>query len=746
MLSRSTGVHGALCLVLVLTGAPVHAAEPEGEPTPASEVASDEGAAPVGPEKAESRGSERGTSPIDRGRGAGERRVSGGSSAPDASANAAPTAAKVEAEPKPAPRRPAHQTGRAPQRPSPTLPAGVERPLPNAEARRNVSGGPTDEELLAGHDDPQLRALREAERVLFARPLQGIRPGWSWELPQRVDSGAPAVHASGIPPAGGAGAPEDTAAAGADWVRRLRMPDLAVRLEQRVVKYLEFYRDDPRGKQIARAWAKKSGRLVPALKAELARAGVPTDLVWLSLIESGHNPTIMSPAGAAGLWQFIPESGRMYGLTVDRWVDERLDPERATEAAIRYLKDLHARFGNWELAMAAYNMGHGGLLRAVRKFNTNDFWVLSRYEAGIPWETTLYVPKILAIAIVMNNPEAFGIDDIEPDPPISFDTVYVERGTTIAEVARAAQVPEATVREMNAHYLAGRTPPESSGARFRIRVPTGHGIATSAALAKAAPRSNKEVESVLVRYGDTLSTIARERGTTERALRQLNGIGNGEVLHAGAVLLVPARSDEAAAPANELPVAVVPARRFPYKGRRRLFYEILPGDTVDRVARAFSVSSSDLSAWNALDASASLQPGMMVQVYADPQSTLERVRFLREDEVRVVTAGSDEFFEYFEGLNGRRRITVTAREGETLASIGKRYGMSSGMMERINRFSRSKKLEGGERVIVYTKAAQGALEGAGVAEPLSEIVPPRPEALPSASRVSAASNGARAVD
>src|SRR5690606_34255177 len=104
--------------------------------------------------------------------------------------------------------------------------------------------------------------------------------------------------------------------------------------------------------------------------------GLPKDLVWLSLIESGHNPLASSPAGAAGLWQFIPSSGRMYGLTVDRWVDERLDPRRSTRAAARFLSDLYQRFGSWELAMAAYNMGHAGLLRSVRKYNTNDFWRL----------------------------------------------------------------------------------------------------------------------------------------------------------------------------------------------------------------------------------------------------------------------------------------------------------------------------------------------------------------------------------
>ena len=172
----------------------------------------------------------------------------------------------------------------------------------------------------------------------------------------------------------------------------------------------------------------------------MAKAGLPTDLIWLALIESGYNPTIRSPAGAAGLWQFMPDTARAYGLTVDRWVDERLDPRRATEAAVRLLSDLHRRFGNWELAMAAYNMGHGGLSRAIRKFNSNDFWELSRHEAGIPWETTLYVPKIFATAIVMNNPRAFGIGGVTPSGPEPFDIVRVAPGVLLSRVAAAAEV------------------------------------------------------------------------------------------------------------------------------------------------------------------------------------------------------------------------------------------------------------------------------------------------------------------
>src|SRR5690606_31857300 len=237
--------------------------------------------------------------------------------------------------------------------------------------------------------------------------LPGLQSGWSFDLPEvQADAGS----SLGLPYV----SPRfhdhpDLKEEDLTWLRGLTLPDLPVILDRRVVTYLKFYRDSQQGRTIAAIWTKKSGRYVAEMKAQLRRAGLPTDLVWLSMIESGHNPVIKSPAGAVGLWQFMPESGRMYGLVVARWVDERRDPARSTQAAVRFLSDLYRRFGNSELAMAAYNMGYAGMSRAVEKYSSNDYWALSRLESGIPWETTLYVPKIFALAIVMNNRSAFGV-------------------------------------------------------------------------------------------------------------------------------------------------------------------------------------------------------------------------------------------------------------------------------------------------------------------------------------------------
>jgi membrane-bound lytic murein transglycosylase D len=487
-------------------------------------------------------------------------------------------------------------------------------------------------------------------------------------------------------------------------LRGLTLPNLPLRYDDRVLKYLKFYRDSPSGRAIARVWAKKSGRYQAALRGALSQAGLPTDLMFLSLIESGHNPLIISPAGAAGLWQFMPDTARTYGLTVDRWVDERLDPERSTQAAVRFLADLYRRFGSWDLAMAAYNMGHGGLARAVKKFNTNDFWELARHEAGIPWETTLYVPKILATAILMNNKKSFGLEGTEPDPAESFDVIEVGPGRSLTDVARTVGVDPEALERTNPAYLAGRTPPVAPGRAspsYRVRVPRGTRIPPGRLV---AAEEHDDLTAYVVRQGDTVASIARRNGGgSEAVLRNLNRIGQQEVLVAGTVLLVPrSGTNSPAQPSTREDDVVVIARDvLAPPDCVRVFYPVLAGDSLASVAGSFGVTASELVAWNALDAVARLQEGMVLQVFPKSTRDLSQVRVLKEGSVRVLLAGSPGFFDYFEGLNGRRRLIVSVKNGDTLASIGRRYDMSVGWMERINRRSRTDRLAAGETVVVY---------------------------------------------
>src|SRR5262245_66216767 len=162
--------------------------------------------------------------------------------------------------------------------------------------------------------------------------------------------------------------------------------------------------------------------------------------MYVAMIESGFDPNDRSHAGAVGLWQFMPEGGRIYGLRNDYWVDERRNPEKATEAFVHYIADLKERFGAWPIAFAAFNAGYGAVLRAMQKYNTNDYWELCRHEDALPWDTVLYVPKVMATALVGENRPKFGYDTVRPDPAFTYERVSVSSSMSFAAVARAAGV------------------------------------------------------------------------------------------------------------------------------------------------------------------------------------------------------------------------------------------------------------------------------------------------------------------
>ncbi len=547
--------------------------------------------------------------------------------------------------------------------------------------------------------DPDLRALIEADRSLFPEPLLGVKPGFDFGLEREVP-----VHA---PP----GAPllrDVFPGVEEGWLRGVAMPNFATRLDERVVRYLKFYRDDPRGQAIIQVFAKRSGRYSSLLRSRVLKANLPTDILWLSLIESGHNPKIRSRVGAAGLWQFMPASGIHYGLSIDRYVDERLDPEKSTLAAIKYLSDLKQRFGNWELAMAAYNMGLGALGEAISKFNCNDYWELSRYEGGLPWETTLYVPKIVAMSIVMNNPEAFGLNPSDYDPTEQYETVRVAGGTSFKQIAFVAGVSSQALGDLNPQYISSKLPPLGAKSQrwWPWHVPLGTGERVQK---KLGDKKDGALSSTLsVKLGETAASIAAARNVNLAELKAANGVAADDEVNVGDVLQLPKpNADLSQAP--EVSRVVVAPRAFTYLTRERVFYPVRGDESLADIARAFETSTDELMAWNALDETARLQPKMVLQVFIKKGTPPSRVRFLRDAEVTPITAGTAEFYDQYEAQKGRRRVVIAAKPTDTLASIARRYKMSDGLIERVNRRPRSDTLVPGEAVIVYLDKSAGKL-------------------------------------
>lgn len=560
-------------------------------------------------------------------------------------------------------------------------------------------------------ETPELRALRRFEEQAFPR---------GGDIPTSME---PDDEPKSLPPGlqgrwGGTGdiprelrSPErlpsaPTTKPSQEWLRQLALPDLPVRWEPQVIRYLEFFKNDPKGRSIMASWCRRMGRYRTIIERRLDEQGLPRDLIFLAMVESGFDPGAVSPKSAGGVWQFIPGAARAYGLEVSQWVDARRDPERAAEAAARMLKDLYVRFESWPLAFAAYNAGYGAVLRSIARFNTNDFWELSRHEAGLPWETTLYVPKILAAALIGHNLKAFGFAEVAQDPPWQFDRVEVPSGMSFAALARAAGTRPEVIEELNPEYIRGRVPPDRP--TVVLRVPLG----SASLFAKAAGdvrASGERLQTVVLRFGETLEDVAKARGSSVRELKRINGVTDSSEVRGGMTILVPARTTPpppAPAAAGDEPddtiLVAVPDRAFAYQGRERVFYRTRDGDTLVDIAHVFDVLPENIVEWNNIDPDAKLQPKLILQLFVREGFDREDVMLLDPNKVRVVTLGSEEFLELEAARRGKTRLFYSARAGDTLAKIAKRYGLSPGDLARINRLSAVSELGEGQRIVVYS--------------------------------------------
>jgi membrane-bound lytic murein transglycosylase D len=501
------------------------------------------------------------------------------------------------------------------------------------------------------------------------------------------------------------------------WLDNLELPDLPVRWTQKLVDYLVFYKNDPRGRNIIASWLSDQGRYKDLITSYLRKHHLPQDLLYVAMIESSYDPNTLSRAGALGLWQFMPDGGRIYGLRRDRWVDERKDPLRSTIAQMDYFRDLYQRFGDWDIALGAFNVGYGAMLRSIARYNTNDFYKLCDYENAVPWETCLYPPKVLATAIVGRNRALFGVDKIKIEPPEIYDEVSVPTSLPLSVIARAANASEADIKRLNPHLRKGRTPPNEPG--YVVRVPTGTKAETVRRIVELQSDWDN-FDAHVVAHGERFEDIATTYGVSTGSLRKLNGVEHESEITGGTVLVVPritadARAkNQAKAKAKLLSSGVdskdgealivpIPDKDAQVAGKRRVFYRVVTGDTVKTIAKALGTSREKLVAWNDLDANASLHPRMVLVAWVAPDFDADKanVSFLDEEGLIVVTRGSTEHMDLAEARTGRVRVEYVAQGKEKLSDIAKKYGMGSHDLARINRISYSTTLEKGDKIVVY---------------------------------------------
>jgi peptidoglycan lytic transglycosylase D len=320
-------------------------------------------------------------------------------------------------------------------------------------------------------------------------------------------------------------------------VRFVKVPQYSVSMNSQVKYFVDRFTTSRR--DVVGLWVRRSGHYLGMIFDVFRAKGLPEDLAFTAMIESGFNPTAVSRVGAKGLWQFMAPTARLYGLRVDRWVDERLDPEKSTVAAAGYLNDLYVRYGSWELAQAAYNAGEVKIDRAIRGTGSTDFWDLSRSKY-LRRETKDFVPAIQAAMVIGRDPNQYGFDPSALPPP-DVERVTVPASTDLRKVAASTGIPLQTLRSLNPVLVRGISPP---GRTWEVRVPGGSRDTVLAAVtprnkvsvttAAAAPsRRTAGVGVHVVRARDTVSSIAKLYGVSTSDVVRWNNLENGDAIRPG---------------------------------------------------------------------------------------------------------------------------------------------------------------------------------------------------------------------
>jgi len=469
------------------------------------------------------------------------------------------------------------------------------------EAARRDFDDAVDWMLESGYDpngDPKLSELfRHVVDAVYTYELQAFRAGDGF-------SEAPAVPAPIDEVAEMTFPVDPRLKERAEQAAKNISHDLPLTVNDEVLSFLNFFQT-PRGRAIVETGLSRAGRYREMIARVLREEGVPQDLIYLAQAESAFQPLALSRAGARGIWQFVAYRGHEYGLAHTWWIDERQDPEKATRAAAQHLRDLYGMFGDWYLAMAAYNCGPGNVQKGIERTGYADFWELYKRNA-LPRETKNYVPIILALTLIAKDAAHYNIQ-VEPEKPVPTDVVKPGRAIDLRLVAETIDVDVETLRALNPALLRLATPDDPS---FQLHLPQGSAERFSAEIADIPPDKWVSWRRHRVEAGETLTSIGKKYRVTAAAIADANNLERNEALEAGEKLIIPATQPQAETK------------------RRLVSYRVRRGDTLGGIADRFSVNAEDLRKWNRLKSN-HVSRGMVLRVYTiggAPEASPRRVR------------------------------------------------------------------------------------------------------------------------
>jgi membrane-bound lytic murein transglycosylase D len=425
----------------------------------------------------------------------------------------------------------------------------------------------------------------------------------------------------------------------------------------------------------------RASRYLPMMRKVFHEEELPEELLNLAFIESAVNPWATSRVKAAGIWQFMAATGRLYGMQVSWWVDERRDPEKATRGAAAYLKKLYGMFGAWDLALAAYNAGEGKVQRAIDRQRTRDYWKLR-----LPKETQYFVPAFLAMTIISKEPERYGFSP-PPDDPFETMTVTLDHPTDFRTLAQVAGVPIEHLRELNPALIRWSTPP--GAVRYRVRVPAGVKADFLDELGRIPPHERVAWIAHRVRKGETAQAIAKRYGANLQALLEMNGLKKRQPLKPGGSVLVPA---SAAFLSNPTADAAVDRPKAKMARATPMQHTVKRGETVHQIARTYGLSPAELQRANGLSQNASLRPGQRLKL--PTAAAQEESRAARKNLARALAGPLSD--------PADRRYVV--KQGDTLTEIARLHGVSLEDLRRWNGLARDAMLRPGQTLRIRTSS------------------------------------------
>jgi membrane-bound lytic murein transglycosylase D len=465
--------------------------------------------------------------------------------------------------------------------------------------------------------------------------------------------------------------------------------DIPVAWNPRVQKALAILLK--RGKGNLSAWLTRANYYLPVMKKMFADSGIPTDLAYLPLIESGFNSNAYSWAHASGIWQFIQSTGRHYGLRNDYWFDERRDPLKSTSSAVSYLKKLYGDFSDWHLALAAYNCGENRVGSAINQAQVSNYW-----QIKLPQETENYVPYYLAALIIAKNPAAFGISipDVEP---FAYDTFYVKDCIPLDKVAKTIGIDSDELKKINPHILRWCTPPDQSN--VLLYLPKGTAPQFTEYYSSLPSEDKIRWYRYKVRKGESISGIAQKFNTTTDFLKEFNNL-TGTKIASGRYIFVPVAPDVELQPElrTVLNTDNAPESKpgtASYGNGRRTVYRVRSGETIYGISKKFGVSSQELCKWNKITKQNRLMAGQKLVIYKKGSSVSTTVAHSQSGTTRTNTAL-------------KTGISYRVKPGENLTIIAQKFQTSVSTLMACNNFSNNDNIQAGQLIKVPSSTRMNA--------------------------------------